>query len=54
MKIRILTCHGDYDVLVGKKWMRSFDVRWKAVIYRACLRAKMGFSELVSFFQGPR
>jgi hypothetical protein len=36
--IRILTIHGDYDVLAGKKWVRSFDRLWKAKLYRVYLR----------------
>jgi hypothetical protein len=35
--IRILTIHGDYDVLIGKRWVRSFDRLWKARLYRMIL-----------------
>jgi hypothetical protein len=37
-QIRITTIHGDYDVVMGKRWQRSFNALWKAKLYRLYLR----------------
>jgi hypothetical protein len=37
-KVSILTLQGDYDVLIGNRWVRGFDSLWKAKIYRWYLR----------------
>ncbi len=41
-KIRIVTLQGDYDVLVGKKWVRGFNRLWKARLYKVWLELKRG------------
>ena len=38
--IRILTVNGDWDVLIGNKWQRSFNAKWKARLYRQYLRLR--------------
>jgi hypothetical protein len=41
-RIWITTIHGDWDVIVGKRWQRSFNARWKARLYRWYLRVSHG------------
>ena len=41
-RIWITTVHGDYDVVVGKKWKRCFNRLWKARLYRLYLRSRRG------------
>lgn len=40
--IRIVTLRGDYDVLVGNKWVCGFNRLWKAKLYKAWLELKRG------------